>query len=170
MAEASEEYLARKMTRSDLNELTVEERTERRRLQNCINRKKYRENHPKKVAEQNKKYKDEHKEQSSETNKKYYEANKEKIAEYRQSPNGKKVHTLSSWKSRGLQESKEDLDRIYELYLHQELCNACDCILTRDGDRSSTDASMDHDHDTHRFRHIICNSCNNHDRWKQYFC
>ena len=80
------------------------------------------------------------------------------------------MNTLCQWNQRGLQESPEDLDRIYELYLHQECCNACDCVLTRDGDNSSTQACMDHCHITHKFRHIICRSCNTHDNWKKYFC
>ena len=136
--------LARKMSRSEFKQLSDDEKKERRRLQQRIR------------------------------DKKYSDANKEKITErdrkYKQTPNGKKVNTLCSWKSIGLQESKEVLDIIYELWQTQELCNACDCVLTRNGDRSSTDASMDHCHITHRFRHIICRACNNHDRWKQYFC
>jgi hypothetical protein len=82
----------------------------------------------------------------------------------------KKFKYISSWKHSGLHETQEELDRIYELYLNQELCNACDCVLTRNGDRCSTQASMDHDHDTNRFRHIICRSCNTMDNWKKYFC
>ena len=66
--------------------------------------------------------------------------------------------------------TEEEFKRIYNLYLIQEVCNACDIKLTRNGDRSSTDATMDHDHDTHRFRHIICRSCNANDRWMKYFC
>ena len=142
--EIYEDWLSSEMTRSEFNELSTEDKKERKRLQNI----KY--------------------------HKKHYYANKEKVLEkakeYNQTPNGKKTQTLSDWKRRGLQESPEDLDRIYELWQTQELCNACDCVLTRDGDNSSTDASMDHDHITNRFRHIICRSCNTNDNWKKYFC
>ena len=120
------------------------------------------------------KYREDNKEKIRETNKKYREENKEKKNEYKkiycQTPNGKKKMTLTSWKYIGLKESSEDIDRIYELYLRQELCNACDIKLTRNGGRCSTQACMDHDHDTHRFRHIICRGCNTKDSWMKYFC
>ena len=166
--------LARKMSRAEVRELSDDEKKERKRLQNCINGKKYRENHPEKQKERDRKYRDANKEKIAEKSKKFRENNPEKQKEYsknyRETPNGKKVNTLGQWKYLGLKETKEELDRIYELYLNQTLCNACDCVLTRDGDRSSTDASMDHDHTTNRFRHIICRSCNTHDNWKKYFC
>ena len=149
------DWLSSKMTRSELNELSEEDRKERKRLKKLKACRKYREENPEKLAEQSKKY---------------YEEHKDKIKEYQQTPHGKKIHTLSHWKSRGLHETQEELDRIYELYLNQELCNACDCVLTRNGDRCSTDVCMDHDHDTNRFRHIICRSCNTMDNWKKYFC
>lgn len=171
------DWLVSKMTRAEVAELSEDEKKERRRLQQ---KKIYQEN-KKEIAEYNKEHKETAKarskkwrEHNPEQAKKYYQENKEKIAEYDrlwfQSPSGKKSNTLSSWKSGGLQESKENLDRIYELSLNQELCNACDIKLTRDGNRNATDVTMDHDHDTGRFRHIICKSCNNNDNWKQYFC
>tara|TARA_R110002153_G_C13159633_1_gene482917 strand:- start:425 stop:808 length:384 start_codon:yes stop_codon:yes gene_type:complete len=127
------------MTRADALLLTPDEMRERRKAQKRINNKKYREE------------------------------NKEKIKEYDHTPSCKKSRALSNWKRRGLQESPENLDRIYNMWLTQELCNACDCILTRDG-RTGTRAEMDHNHSTHRFRHIICHACNTHDSWMQYFC
>ena len=101
-----------------------------------------------------------------------YEKNRPKRdrTEYRQTPACKKSNTISLWKSYGLKESPENLDRIYNLYLTQELCNACDCVLTRDGIRCPTQAQMDHCHISHRFRHIICHACNSYDNWKKHFC
>tara|TARA_R110000851_G_scaffold138638_3_gene275395 strand:+ start:850 stop:1263 length:414 start_codon:yes stop_codon:yes gene_type:complete len=135
--------------------LSAEEKRERKRIAN----KKYREKNREKIALKQKEY---------------YENNKEKVLlsnkEYSQTPNGKKVNTLKKWKSRGLSASKEELDRIYNLYLNQELCNACDCVLTRTGVHSKTNITMDHDHSNGRFRHVICNSCNAHDNWKKHFC
>ena len=159
MAEIYENWLSSKMTRDEFNELTDEEKKERKRLQKRNN---------------NKKYYQENREEMLETNRKYKETNKEKQKEYskkyKQTPIGKKLHTLADWKYRNLQETQEELDRIHELYLHQELCNACDIKLTRNGDNHPTQACMDHDHITHRFRHVICRSCNNNDKWKKYFC
>ena len=134
------DWLSSKMTRAELNELTVEDMKERRRLQ--------------KVKE----------------NIKYYKNNRDRKIEYNQSTNGKKSSALTRWKKHGLHETQEELDRIYELYLNQELCNACDVKLTRNGDNDPTQAVLDHDHDTNRFRHIICRSCNCNDNWKKYFC
>ena len=90
---------------------------------------------------------------------------------YAQTPNGKKSRTKSKWKHIGMLFTEEDFERIYNLYLTQELCNACDVKLTR-GERYTTQsrASMDHDHETGLFRHIICNACNANDKWKTYFC
>jgi hypothetical protein len=196
--------LARKMSRAEVRELSDDEKKERKRLQNCINGKKYYEANQEKVKEKskeyskkyrennpeyNKKYREKYPEKQKERDRKYYDANKEKIAEndkkyrennkekvkererkYKQTPNGKKVQTLSKWKQRGLQESDEELDIIYDLYLHQELCYSCDCILTRDGIQCATDPCMDHDHTTHKFRQICCRSCNTQDSWMQYWC
>jgi membrane-associated HD superfamily phosphohydrolase len=153
------DWLVSKMTHAELNQLSDEERKERKKLQRINRQKKYYKKNTEKITDRLKKY---------------YKKNTEKIIDrnkkYQQTPNGKKVHTLANWKKNGLHEPQENLDRIYELYLNQELCNACDCVLTRNGDRCSTDVTMDHDHDTNKFRHIICRACNCNDNWKKYFC
>jgi hypothetical protein len=177
--------LARKMTRAELNELNVEERKERLRLQN-VNKsrkykeknpdysRKYREENPEKEKKRKKKYYEENLEKEKKRGKKYYETNQEQIIEkskkYKQTSAGKKVNTLSQWKKYGLQETKEELDIIYELYLTQELCYSCDCILTSDGTNCPTQACMDHCHITHKFRQICCRSCNTNDSWMKYWC
>ena len=118
----------------------------------------------------------------------YRQANKDKIAEeyqkrsldpeYRKkqrdrakTPNGKKIKMKSLWKTSGMLFTAEEFERIYNLYLTQELCNACDCVLTR-GERytTPTKACMDHCHENGLFRHIICQSCNVNDNWKKHFC
>ena len=176
--------LAGVMTHAEFNILSTEQKKERRRLQrikyrennrekiNEINRK-YRENNREKINEGKRRYYKEHKEEENERCRKYREEHKEQIAEtykkYRQTANGKKMETLLKWKYRGLQESKEDLEWIYDLYLNQELCYSCDVKLTRNG-ICSTEACMDHDHTTNRFRQICCRSCNSQDSWMKYWC
>ena len=192
--------LARKMTRAEVKELSDVEKKERKRLQKRINGqkiyqenreeilkkvKKYTEEHKEEVnkyqrqyteeqrlekAEYDRNYREEHKLEKAESDRNYREKHKEEIAEYEQTPFRKKSHKISNWvNGHGLQESKEDLDIIYELYLHQELCYSCDVKLTRDG-VCSTQAVLDHDHITHRFRQICCRACNNHDSWMKYWC
>ena len=97
--------------------------------------------------------------------------NREKRREYDQTPNGKKSKTKNRWKINGMLFTSEEFERIYNLYLTQELCNACDVKLTRGGIyNTQTRACMDHDHETGLFRHIICHTCNVHDNWKKHFC
>ena len=145
--------------------LTEAQKKQRQREAN----KKYRENNKEKEQFRHKKYREKNKEKKKETNKKYREDNKEYYINYNQTANGKKSMTLSEWKHRGLIETNEFLEEIYELYLNQELCNACGIELTRTGKCSVTDATMDHCHITNKFRHIICRSCNTRDNWKKYF-
>tara|TARA_R110000851_G_scaffold87913_1_gene191659 strand:- start:157 stop:711 length:555 start_codon:yes stop_codon:yes gene_type:complete len=179
------DWLVSKMTRSEINELSTEEKKERDRLKHNISNRQYKERNP----EKQQKYREEHIEEMTEYNKRYYQENTEKIIEtskkyrenhpekvkerkrkYSQTPNGKKVLTLMSWKLHGLEETKEDLEWIYELWQTQEFCYSCNVKLTRDGDNSQDQACMDHDHTTHKFRQICCRSCNTQDRWMKYWC
>ena len=155
MAELYEDWVVRPMTRAEYNKLSDEEKKERKRIRERNKSRKYREENP----DYMRKYYEEHKEERKEYDRLYY-----------QTAAGKKVHTLGDWKNRNLQESKEDLEWIYELYLHQELCYSCDIKLTRDGVCCATQAVLDHSHVTHRFRQICCRSCNNLDSWMKYWC
>ena len=155
MAEThSDEYLARKMSRAEYWKLSDEEIEERMLAQRRIYSRKY-------YQENTEKYK--------ERDRKYREENPEYFKEYNQTPNIKKYHAILKWTSRGLQETPDEMDRIYELRETQECCSSCGCILTRDGDRSSTQACLDHCHITHRFRQICCKNCNNFDNWKKFW-
>tara|TARA_B110000211_G_scaffold210097_1_gene247934 strand:- start:279 stop:782 length:504 start_codon:yes stop_codon:yes gene_type:complete len=165
--------------------LTAEEKRERQRIAN----KKYRAKNKEKIALKDKEYREKNKEKLHLKKKEYREKNREKInlkykkyreenkekeylryKEYSQTHNGKKINKLRSWKHEGLIASNEELDRIYNLSLNQEFCNACDVKLTRTGKNCKTNVTMDHDHSNGRFRHIICNTCNVMDSWKKYFC
>ena len=161
--------LARKMTRVEFNELSDVDKKERKRLKQIIATKKYIDNNP----EYNKKYYQENKEKIADINKEYRDNNPDKVKEinkkYRETPNGKKIYMLAKWKNRGIDETDEELDIIYELYLHQEFCYSCDVKLTRDV-VCSTQACLDHDHITNRFRQIACRSCNTNDSWMKYWC
>ena len=147
-------------------------------------RKEYYQNNKEKVKEKvkeyyednkehMKEYREKNKDKISKQTKKYYENNKEQIVKYKKEYDktdiGKKSHTLSVWKERGLIETKEFIDEIYNMWLTQEECNACGIELTRTGKNSNTNANMDHDHSTGKFRHIICGYCNTMDNWKKYF-
>ena len=190
MAEAhTDAYLSRPMTRAEIKLLSVDEKKERKLAKNRINNIKYRETHKEQLKEYSKKYskehseeikqygkkyREEHPEKKKETNRKYIENNKEKEKErhklYKQSPAGKKTYTLSNWKNQSkLQETREEMERLYELWLTQEICSSCDVKLTRTGTKCSTDACLDHSHTTNRFRQICCHSCNIMDNWKKYW-
>ena len=162
--------LSRKMSRTEVKELSDEDKKERIRLRAKEYNIKYYQENKDKFSEYSRKYRENNIETLLEKSKKYYQNNKEYFKEYNQTPIGKKVHTLAYWKHSGLEETKEELNIIYELYLTQECCYSCDIKLTRGGDRCSTQACMDHDHITHRFRQICCRSCNNKDSWMKYWC
>tara|TARA_R110002072_G_scaffold124736_1_gene260285 strand:- start:50 stop:478 length:429 start_codon:yes stop_codon:yes gene_type:complete len=128
--------------------------------------------------EYNKIYREKHKEQKKEYSKDYYEKNKEKLKqrnkiykqEYYQTPQGKKSNIIGKWKNRGLKETKEKMEELYEIYTTIKYCEACDIELTRSSKNCSTDICLDHCHTTGRFRLMLCRSCNHYDKWKEYFC
>ena len=77
--------------------------------------------------------------------------------EYRQSPKGKKTHTITNWKTKGV---IGDYDKLYDIYLNTNECNVCK------KDLSTTKKCLDHDHETGEFRYVLCNACNSCDSWK----
>ena len=174
MAELYEDWLTGPMTRTEIKELGDEDKKERRRLKKKLSHRKKFEENPEKSRENGRKYYNENKEKEKKRRKKFIEDNPNYMSQYNkkhsQSPRGKKLNTLSQWKRYGLQESPEDLEWIYELYLHQELCYSCDVKLSRNGDNHSTQACLDHCHITRRFRQICCRDCNNQDRWMRFWC
>jgi hypothetical protein len=66
-----------------------------------------------------------------------------------------KSNTKSMWKKRGLNETDEFIEELYNRYIVAYKCELCDNQF-----KSSQDRSMDHCHKTGKFRNIVCNSCN----------
>ena len=95
-----------------------------------------------------------------EYSKQYRENNKEKAKEYNQTPEGKKVKTISNWKQRGL--IHDNYSDLYDKYLDTSECDVCKYVFDETNWRC-----MDHDHTTGLFRQFLCNRCNNHDMWKK---
>ena len=172
--------------------LSAEEKKERNREYYEKNKEKikeqraeYYEKNKEKIAEYNKEYKKKYRENkekikeqraeqlkiNKERNRKYYEKNKEKRAEYAkkyyQTANGKKSNKKSQWKRNGLIATEEEVERIYDLYLNQELCNTCNIKLTRTGKCVTTDATLDYCHKTNKFSQICCWDCNMRYKWIQ---
>mgnify|MGYP003624815895 FL=1 len=88
--------------------------------------------------------------------KEYYQKNKDKIKKYHQSPKGKMINTISSWKFNGLIcENREEYEYIYDRWLNSERCEECNKEYTEDNIKN-----MDHCHLTGLFRNILCHSCN----------
>ena len=75
---------------------------------------------------------------------------------YEQTDIGKMKHAISMWKYHGLTwETEDEIEGIYTLYLGSTNCETCGKEYKDDFDRC-----MDHDHDTNKFRNILCRSCN----------
>ena len=108
MAELYEDWLVSPMTRAEYNELSDDEKKERDRLKHNSRNRQYKKRNP----EKQQKYREGHIEEMAESTR-----------QYRQTPNGKKVNTLGNWKTRGLDETDEELDIIYEF--RQICCRSC---------------------------------------------
>ena len=86
------------------------------------------------------------------------EAQKLAKKEYDQTPTGKYVNTIAQWKFKGLiWASQDEIEGIYTLYLGSTHCENPKCGKEYTPDNVKC---MDHCHTTHKFRNILCNSCN----------
>ena len=64
--------------------------------------------------------------------------------------------TKGNWKSRGLVfENDLAFSIIYKRYIYARQCELCQKVFTK-----SLDRQMEHDHDTGKFRNVVCNQCN----------
>ena len=66
-----------------------------------------------------------------------------------------KTKTIYQWIKAGLKESEEQIKIIYEYSITCKNCELCNKEFTKLRDRQ-----MEHDHETGKFRNIVCNSCN----------
>tara|TARA_R110001592_G_scaffold326682_1_gene607583 strand:+ start:958 stop:1245 length:288 start_codon:yes stop_codon:yes gene_type:complete len=80
---------------------------------------------------------------------------------YRQSPKGKKINRISTWKANGV--LCEDFDKLYDYYLSVKCCEICDIELC-EGKVKRNRKCLDHNHETGQFRYVLCNTCN-YERW-----
>jgi len=115
------------------------------------------------------------KEKQKEYHKEYQKRNKDKHAEhmkkYQESPSGKRVHKIASWKFQGI--IFFDYDLLYDIFYETTNCDLCGVELI-DGKKSNS-RCLDHDHritDYDNVRYVLCHRCNNnHDKkprdWKK---
>ena len=86
--------------------------------------------------------------------------NKDKKTKYRQSDKGKKSDRITNWKNRGL--ISDNYDELYDRYIKSTKCELCNKKY-----KNTRDRHLDHDHDTHLFRNIVCRMCNTSSKLKQ---
>ena len=72
-----------------------------------------------------------------------------------------KSETICNWKRSGL--IYDDYKELYEIYIKTMECQHCNKEF-----KNSTDRCMDHNHETGRFRKIVCQKCNINDSYIKY--
>jgi hypothetical protein len=106
-----------------------------------------------------KEYYEKNKQSILDQKKEYYKKNKQnkiqKVKEWQQNneEKAKKYRKICEWKRRGL--ICQNYDQVYQLWLDSTHCDSCSCKYTNKNVKS-----MDHCHNTGKFRGIICNRCN----------
>ena len=125
-------------------------------------RKEYHRQYREKNKERIKQYRETHKQQKQTYDKLYREKNRERTKEYHknyiQTPQGKKIRTINSWKRYGLKLYGYTYEEVYEYYLSINNCEVCNKDIT-------SNKYMDHCHVSGCFRWVLCSSCNTNDYW-----
>ena len=74
---------------------------------------------------------------------------------------GHKHYTLKNWKRYNIK--NEDIDSIYNKYIHCEFCEKCDYKF-----KKSSERCLDHCHLSGNVRNIVCRSCNSNMRFQSF--
>jgi len=172
-----------------------EKRAKQNKAWRLANKEKIKANELKnkaKIAEQRKKRYEANKQQESEYHKEYYKTNREKLnanskeyylnnketrneygkahrlanqdeikereKAYKQTDAGIKSNRMGMWRFYGI---KDVNDELYNYYMNCDNCEVCGKEFTE-----TIRKCLDHDHDTGKFRYVLCYSCNDHDSWK----
>ena len=116
------------------------------------------------MKQYNKKYYVDNRESIKEQNKQYKIKNRQKIKEQKKQwrINNHDINTIKNWKRRGLIELQGvyTYESLYEYYVSISHCEVCNKKF-----KNSFDKCLDHCHTTNIFRWVLCQSCNNHDKW-----
>ena len=108
-----------------------------------------------------KQYRLKNKEKIAESKKIYNENNKDKIKEYNKNYYNNledKTRLIYNWKSIKI---IDDYDMIYDRFINTTNCDKCNILLTL-GNTLKSCKVVDHNHETGKFRNILCKSCNCH--------
>jgi len=87
-----------------------------------------------------------------------YKDKADQIKWARETDKGKKNNRMCNWRNKGVNDVNNEL---YEYYLNCNECEVCGKEF-----ENTKNKILDHDHETGKFRYILCRECNNRDSWK----
>ena len=111
--------------------------------------REYRLKNKEKLEEYHKEYRAKNKDKMTQYNNS--EKRKERVKKWLHTPEGIRSHTKARWKTWDV---IGDLDAIYDIYLATTECMRCSDPI------KGLTKHMDHDHDTGKYRAVLCSSCN----------
>ena len=171
------------MKRVSRKGFTEEEWTARKKEQQRISNKNYRDTHKEYFKEYNKNYQINNKEAISKQRKEHYNTNKdilnkisrdyhsthkEEKKNYTQSPAGIKTRILSDWKIRGITFGDMTPSDYYDnIYIPALNCMACNKTFNKNNKNDCKCADHLHKETPCNVRGVICFECNLHDNWKK---